>query len=446
LRAPCSARGAAIAPGNRNSQPIAYFSHVILSTEVLLPSNMHRLVKCWERGLIAALWLSVALLGVGRLEIFGPKASVSAWSVSRTTFFFWFLWKLLQFYDHDQAPIERFRLKALAPLHLFFIAVTLSLLPDFHQAGDYRYFFFGYAHAIMIVDVFSATPQRRWLPVLLGLLPIVLVLRGFLRNPAILDFSLNQRFGYPLDHANTAGYLLAMSLPLCVAVALTTTAWRLSFALVSGASQMLALVLTFSRGAWLGWTASMIYLATALKKLKMITAFMLVPVACALVFPEVQNRLDSVTRPGEDPAMQERLQRFKSSLQLGIDHPILGVGYGRGRLKEFLPSYLKGTILEGAPVLHTHNVYVELFAETGTIGLLTFLWLLGQTLWRLWRRALASEGAERLMGWGLAASWVAAMVTGLGDIPFYHHGTRIFFFTLFALAHMYYTDIGDTAR
>jgi hypothetical protein len=29
------------------------------------------------------------------------------------------------------------------------------------------------------------------------------------------------------------------------------------------------------------------------------------------------------------------------------------------------------------------------------------------------------------------------MVSGLGDIPFFHHETRIFFFTLLALAHMY---------
>jgi hypothetical protein len=29
------------------------------------------------------------------------------------------------------------------------------------------------------------------------------------------------------------------------------------------------------------------------------------------------------------------------------------------------------------------------------------------------------------------------MVSGLGDIPFFHHETRIFFFTLIALAHVY---------
>ncbi len=398
---------------------------------------MDKLLDWWQRGLIAALAVSIGLLGVGRLQFFGSGGSVSAWSVSRTTFFFWLLWKMLLFYQGGWERIELNRLKSLAPLYLFLMGVTFSLLPDFHQAGDYRYFFFGCAHAVMIVDVFSTAPKIRWLPPLLGLLPIVLVLRGFLYNPAIFDFSLAERFADPLDHANTAGYLLAMSLPLGVVVAAARTGWWRGFGLVSCASQMLALVLTFSRGAWLGSAASIVYLTVASKKLKLLAAFILVAAASALVFPELRDRLDSVTRPGDDPATQERLQRFKSALQLGIDHPILGVGYGRGRLKEWLPSYLKGTLLEGAPVLHTHNVYVELFAETGAIGLLTFLWLIGQTQWQLWRCALTREGAERLLGFGLAASWVAAMVTGIGDIPFYHHGTRIYFFTLFALAHLY---------
>jgi hypothetical protein len=59
--------------------------------------------------------------------------------------------------------------------------------------------------------------------------------------------------------------------------------------------------------------------------------------------------------------------------------------------------------------------------------------------------ALQRHGAERLIGLALAASWVAAMVAGLGDIPFYHHESRIFFFTLFALAHIY-SSVGEAER
>jgi len=361
---------------------------------------------------------------------------MSAWSISRTTFLFWVVFKLVVLARSGWAATGLSELRSLSALGLFFFAVTVSLLPDFRQAGDYRYFFFGCAHALMLVDLFSAAPQKRWLPVLMGVVPFVLVVRGLVHDPAILNVSLSQRFGYPLDHPNTAGYLLAMSLPLAMFVATASTGWWRAVSVASCASQMFALVLTFSRGAWLGWTAAMLYLAVALRRWKYLTALMIVAASGILVSPSLQDRLASVTRPRDDLAIRERLQRFTSAFQLGMDHPILGVGYGRGRLKESLRPYLKGTILEDSPVLHTHNVYVELFAETGLVGLLAYLWLLGHTLLRLRRAARRREGSERLLGFALSASWIAAIVTGLGDIPFFHHETRIFFFTLLALAHM----------
>ena len=406
--------------------------------------NMARFLDGWERGLVAGLCLSLALLGVGRVEVFSTGVSMSAWSVSRTTFFFWLIFKLLVL-ARSGWPAGSSELSSLKPLFLFFFAVTLSLLPDFRQPGDYRYFFFGCAHAVMLVDLFSASPQKRWLPVLMGVLPLALVARGLAHDPSILNLSLAQRFGYPLDHPNTAGYLFSMSIPLAVWVAATPAGgWRL-LSVFSCASQTFALVLTFSRGAWLGWTAAMLYLAITLGKAKYLAALMTLALACVLVSPSIQDRLASVARPHDDLAIQERLQRLTSAVQLGMDHPFLGVGYGRGRLKESLPHYFKGTLLENSPVLHTHNVYAELFAGTGLVGLLTFLWMTGRMLFRLWRSSLTRDGPERLLGFALTASWIAAIVTGLGDVPFYHHETRIFFFTLLALACMYVSarDAGD---
>jgi len=397
---------------------------------------MQPVLDWWRWGMIASASLSIAFLGIGRVEFFPSGGSMSAWSISRTTFLFWVAFKLVVLARSGWAATGLSELRSLSALGLFFFAVTVSLLPDFRQAGDYRYFFFGCAHALMLVDLFSAAPQKRWLPVLMGVVPFVLVVRGLVHDPAILNVSLSQRFGYPLDHPNTAGYLFAMSLPLAMFVATASTGWWRAVSVVSCASQMFALVLTFSRGAWLGWTAAMLYLAVALRRWKYLTALMIVAASGILVSPSLQDRLASVTRPRDDLAIRERLQRFTSAFQLGMDHPILGVGYGRGRLKESLRPYLKGTILEDSPVLHTHNVYVELFAETGLVGLLAYLWLLGHTLLRLRRAARRREGSERLWGFALSASWIAAIVTGLGDIPFFHHETRIFFFTLLALAHM----------
>jgi O-antigen ligase len=397
---------------------------------------MQLVLDWWRWGMIASACLSIAFLGIGRVEFFPSGGSMSAWSISRTTFLFWVAFKLVVLARSGWAATGLSELRSLSALWLFFFAVTVSLLPDFRQAGDYRYFFFGCAHALMLVDLFSTAPQRRWLPVLMGVLPLVLVVRGLAVDPAILNVSLSQRFGYPLDHPNTAGYLLAMSLPLGMFVATASTGWWRGLSMVSCASQMFALVLTFSRGAWFGWSAAMLYLAVALRRWKYLTALMVVAASGILVSPSLQDRLASVTRPRDDLAIRERLQRLTSAFQLGMDHPILGVGYGRGRLKESLRPYLKGTILEDSPVLHTHNVYVELFAETGLVGLLAYLWLLGHTLLRLRRASRRRDGPERLLGFGLSASWIAAIVTGLGDIPFYHHETRIFFFTIVALAHM----------
>jgi O-antigen ligase len=398
---------------------------------------MEKFVTWWNRGLIAALCLSVAMVGVGRVGFAPEGGSMSAWSISRTTFFFWLTLKLLLLVRGGWAATGLSNLRSLAPLLIFLTAVTLSLLPDFHQAGDYRYFLFGCAHAVMLVDVFSAARQRSWLPWLLGLLPLILVVRGLVHDPSILNFDLSHRFKFPLDSWNTAGYVLAMSIPLCLLVVIVNAGWWRALGLLSCAGQVLALILTFSRGAWVGWGASMVYLGFTIKKSQYLAALAVLAMTCVLVAPSLRTRLFSFSQPQSDQSIRERVQLLKSSLQLGMENPVLGVGYGRGRLKENLRSRLQDTILEDSPIWHTHNLYVELFAGTGLLGLLSFLWLIGQTLLRVSQAAFRRDGAERLMGFALAASWVAAIVTGVGDIPFYHHETRIFFFSLFALAHIY---------
>jgi O-antigen ligase len=398
---------------------------------------MQTFLGWWERCVRCALYASIFLLGVGRVEMVFLDRNMSAWSVSRTTLGFWVILKLLRIIHRGWPKYNPTALLQVAPLAAFFAAVTLSLLPDIRPTGDYRYLVFAIAHAVMVMDMFATPDRQRWLLRLLALSPVIFIVRGFAHDPSVFNFSLAFRFGYPLDHANTAGYLLAMSFPLCLYLVLGARGiWRWLAAL-SCLGQILALLLTYSRGAWLGWSAAMIFFGVATKHWKYLLVTLAIATACVLALPSLGQRVYSVIRPSEDRSIGERLTVLQGAIRLGLENPFLGVGYGRGRLKQELRRSDRDTFRKDVPIWHAHNVYAELLAETGLLGLGTFFWLILSTLYRLLRGALGRSSAERLVGVTIAASWTAAAVSGLSDIPFYHHEPRIFFFSLFALASLY---------
>jgi O-antigen ligase len=398
---------------------------------------VQKILDWWERGVYGALCCAIFLLGVGRLDLPFPGQTMSAWSVSRTTLGFWLLLKLTMQIRRGWPSIDRNAVWQFTPLLLFFAVVSLSIIPDFRSTGDYRYLAWAVGHAVMVADIFSCADRQKWLLRLMALAPLVMVLRGFIHTPEIFDFALAHRFGYPLDHANSAGYLLAMSFPLGLAVAISDAGWWRWSALISCTGQILALLLTYSRGAWLGWLGAMIFFGIATRQWRYLLVSLALAAACVAGLPSLRERLVSVIRPHSDASISERLELLRDTLRLGMDHPIIGIGYGRGRLKAGLRANYQETYGETRRISHAHNVYGELFAETGLLGLGTFLWMIVYTLYRLLRSALRRSSLDRHVGYTIAASWIAAALTGLGDIPFYHHEPRVFFFSLFALAYLY---------
>jgi putative inorganic carbon (HCO3(-)) transporter len=306
-------------------------------------------------------------------------------------------------------------------------------VPNFYRLADYRYFFLGSMHYLMILDFCS--DQKRWRLIfyLLALLPVFLAVRGILYDPLVLELDQMRRFGYPLPHPNIAGYLFAMTLPLCLAIAVGETGRMRIVSLLSGAGQLLALILTYSRGSWLGWLASIFSFGVMLKRWREIWIILtVVGILLSLATP-LQQRLFSLASPQTDFSINERMQSMADGLKLGLEHPVLGVGYGRGSLRAGLKEQHRNAGTEYTHIAHTHNMYIELFAQTGLLGLGAFLWLLCHTFSKTLDAAGRLEDSARVFQLGIAAAWIAFVVTGLGDVPFYHHEIRILFFTLLAL-------------
>jgi putative inorganic carbon (HCO3(-)) transporter len=178
----------------------------------------------------------------------------------------------------------------------------------------------------------------------------------------------------------------------------------------------------------------MVFLLVISRRWKLILCLLLVPAVLYTFVKPLQERALTLMTPQTDVALNDRMRVMKGALELGYENPILGIGYGRGRLKESLKQTYEGTADETSPIWHAHNVYIELFAETGILGMGAFLWLMAQVFSRVMRRAHSAKDEKAMILFALGAAWVAFAVAGLGDVPFYHHEPRIFFFTLLGLS------------
>lgn len=69
----------------------------------------------------------------------------------------------------------------------------------------------------------------------------------------------------------------------------------------------------------------------------------------------------------------ERMILLREAIQVGCEHPLCGVGPGNFRLFS-------------SPRLFSHNTYAELFANTGIIGALIYIIMVGAFCWISWKR------------------------------------------------------------
>jgi hypothetical protein len=392
------------------------------------------LVDLWGKVVFYFLCASVALVGIGRVELPLLGLRFSSWSVSRTAFFFWLAWKL--WVRAKQGRWEWNHASVSIPLFLFVGWVTASLLPDFKHVGDYRYFIFGFAHYLMVTDVFRDERRQTLLYYLLGITPGFLLFRGILSDPSVLNLSLTSRFAYPLDHANIAGHLFSMSIPLCLAVVLHSDRWIRPLAGFSVLSQFSALIFTFSRNSWIACSAALLSGGAREKNLRnFVSVLAIISLAAFAVSSELRDRVWSLTDAIEDPRVVWRIDVMTMAISLGLDSPFLGNGYGRDHLRAALsekyPEFSKREY-----VGHSHSLYTELICGVGVLGLAVFLWLLASAciylLQQMATQARVSK-AEQYTYIGLLGSLIAFVVGGLADVPLYHHETRIFFFTLLGL-------------
>lgn len=133
---------------------------------------------------------------------------------------------------------------------------------------------------------------------------------------------------------------------------------------------ILCLVLTLSRGGWIGFAFSALVFILLIERRLLLS---LIPLSLGAIYLLPQSILNRILSIGNlhDSSNSLRIEIWKITGDIIKDHPIAGVGFGYIPFKQTFETYIRTL-----PAYHAHNTYLETAAEIGITGLVVFLFFL----------------------------------------------------------------------
>ncbi|MGD8517199.1 MAG: O-antigen ligase family protein [Anaerolineae bacterium] len=236
-------------------------------------------------------------------------------------------------------------------------------------------------------------------------------------------------FEQPNPYAGYLGLTLPVALGL-IGAAIVPVGKRpggrwLVWAVGCGSLMFVAMIMSWSRGAWLGLAAAIAVMLLAIVARSsraallglvfvVLGGYLLLAGGVALIPPSIVQRFaDFVPYVGvidvrgveitdANFAVLERMAHWQSALAMWTDNPWLGVGIGN-----YEPVYPRYALpLWPYALGHAHNYYLNIAAETGVLGLISYLVLWATALLYAWRSARKASGWY----WGVALGVLGVLV------------------------------------
>jgi O-antigen ligase len=290
-------------------------------------------------------------------------------------------------------------------LRVFFkVLVSLAIVMQFtRDRKEFRRFLLAVAGGMLLSDLlpFFVRPPERFgsLSVLWG--QGIVRYEGFVFEPN--TFALFQLFLIPVLIFLAAAYRKRRAVR--------------AFFMLSVLASVAVLILSFSRGGFIGLAFLIVTLIVIERRNKPLALFGVSLVAASIVFipgvywERIGSVFDFATKRAGDFAIYTRVETMKVALRLGIDHPLLGVGLGN-----FIPSSAY-FIPHGVTV---HNSFLQVLSELGLVAFSLFVGIVACNF-RIIRRMMRNDGDPEIaqVGRSLCMQHIAMLVSSLFVPVFY---------------------------
>lgn len=200
----------------------------------------------------------------------------------------------------------------------------------------------------------------------------------FLRHRTLEAGRITGSFQMPGDLAGYLGPVLCLPLALCF---LKLKKWIKYFLRIESVVLLSLVFVSLVRGAWIGFIAALSFLGILenRKILYVTVAFLLI---LGIVMPHLVETPDSILGRLKsivvlsDPSSLDRRAIWQVAVRMIKDRPLFGQGLSTfmGNFARFGKDYY---YLKHGIIPYAHNCYLQIAAETGIVGLASFLMLIG---------------------------------------------------------------------
>ncbi|OGX15633.1 MAG: hypothetical protein A2166_02565 [Omnitrophica WOR_2 bacterium RBG_13_41_10] len=253
------------------------------------------------------------------------------------------------------------------------------------------------------------------------------------------DFFRNEPYDYVIGltrlkaafpHTNIFAAYLALFLPVGIALTLYYLKGRRKILLgLVMALGVYCLIFTFSRGAIFGFAAALLFMAIIKRSKLVLLSLAIALIISPLLLPKnIYDWIKTTDSVWEVLLNKERINIYKTSLNMIRSHPVIGVG-----VNTYCLNYQKYKIKEtsgftGDAKYYAHNIFLHMSGEIGLLGLAMFTWLVFM-FFKTWHSYFKSVNSDflKICCLGIAAGIIAFLINGLTETNLYYPKVAVLF-------------------